>query len=182
MTKSNKTHNAILGMLSIKPMSGYEIRQTMQQSTANFWSESDGQLYPALAKLTKLGLVSCKATKKDNPREKKEYRITAAGKVELKKWLQQEAETHVIRNEFLLKLFFGANVSSEINLEHMRAYRYRTKSRLSGLIETKKKAEQEYKDSPHAPYWIMSIDYGIQLIQGQLVWCDHVIETLGKMK
>ena len=33
---------AILGMLSIEPMSGYEIRQTMQQSTENFWAESDG--------------------------------------------------------------------------------------------------------------------------------------------
>ena len=44
MTKmTSKTPYAILGMLSIEPMSGYDIRQIMRNSTANFWSESDGK-------------------------------------------------------------------------------------------------------------------------------------------
>ena len=137
MTKTNKTRYAILGMLSIAPMSGYEIRQTMQQSTANFWSESDGQLYPTLAKLTTLGFVSCKADKA-SVREKKVYHITTKGITELKNWLAQKSETHIIRSEFMLKLFFGANVSPEISLEHIQAHRYQTKTMLSQLAETKK--------------------------------------------
>src|SRR5262245_35765978 len=117
--KANKTSYAILGMLAFDPMSGYAIRQLMQQSTSNFWSESDGQLYPALKKLTALELISCKSDKA-SAREKKIYRITAKGLTELKKWLTQEPETHIIRNELMLKLFFGANVSPEINLTHIQ--------------------------------------------------------------
>ena len=180
MAKSNKTQYAILGMLSIEPMSGYAIRQLIQQSTANFWSESDGQLYPALASLTKQGLITCKATETVNPREKKVYRITSAGKAELKNWLAQESEKQIVRSEFMLKLFFGANVAPEINLEHVQAYRYRIKSRLAQLLETQKQIKQE--DSPHLPYWLMSIDYGIKLAETQLEWCKDVIHALEKMK
>lgn len=180
MIKTNKTHYAILGMLSIAPMSGYEIRQTMQQSTANFWSESDGQLYPALTQLTKLGLALCKADK-TSAREKKIYHISAKGITELKKWLAQEPETHIIRNESMLKLFFGANTSPETNLEHIQATRYQTKKLLSQLAETKKQLATKHKDSPHLPYWQMSIQYGTDLAEAKLKWCDDVINQLNEM-
>lgn len=182
MKKSNKTHYAILGMLAIEPMSGYEIRQTMRQSTENFWAESDGQLYPALAKLNKQGLVSYKAVESAGNREKKVYRITTKGSSELKKWLVEQAEKQSVRSEFMLKLFFGANVAAEINFDHVQAHRYQIKSMLNRLNETKKKIVQENQDSKHLPYWLMSIDYGIKIAQGKLAWCDSAIATLEKMK
>ena len=181
MTKTNKTHYAILGMLSIAPMSGYEIRQTMQQSTVNFWSESDGQLYPALAKLTMQGLVLYK-TDRTSGREKKIYHITAKGITQLKKWLAQKPETFIVRNELMLKLFFGANISPEISIEHIQAHRYQTKTMLAQLAETKKQLLNTHKDSSHLPYWQMSIQYGTELAEAKLKWCDDVIHELQKMK
>jgi DNA-binding PadR family transcriptional regulator len=38
-------------MLSLRPMSGYDIRKTVQESIRFFWSESYGQIYPALKRL-----------------------------------------------------------------------------------------------------------------------------------
>ncbi len=181
MPKTNKTHYAVLGMLSIAPMSGYEIRQVMQQSTANFWSESDGQLYPTLNKLTTLKLVLCK-TDKTSAREKKVYHLTTKGRTELKQWLAQEPETHIVRNEFMLKLFFGANVSPKISLEHIQAHRYQTKKMLSTLAETNKQLVHEHKDSSHLPFWQMSIEYGIAIAEAKLKWCDKVINDLKNMK
>lgn len=182
MAKSNKTHYAILGMLAIEPMSGYEIRQTMRQSTENFWSESDGQLYPALAALNKRGLVCCKTVESAGNREKKVYRITAKGSTELRKWLFEQAEKQSIRSEFMLKLFFGANVSAEINLDHVQAHRYQVKSGVARLNDTKKSVTEEEKDSQHLPYWLMCIDYGIKIAQAKLAWCDNTISILEKMK
>ena len=46
--RENKTKYAVLGMLSFAPKSGYEISQMIKNSTAFFWSESDGQIYPIL--------------------------------------------------------------------------------------------------------------------------------------
>ena len=42
------TPNALLGLLSLRPMSGYDIRQVISESIGYFWSESYGQIYPGL--------------------------------------------------------------------------------------------------------------------------------------
>ena len=181
MKNLNKTYYAILGMLSIAPMSGYEIKQTMQQSTAHFWSESDGQLYPALKQLTTQKLIICK-NDKANARKKKIYHITTKGLTELKIWLTEEPETFSIRNELMLKLFFGANVSPTTSLDHIEAHRYQTKIILNQLYATKKELLREHKDSSHLPYWQMSLHYGITLAEAKLTWCDDVILELTKLK
>lgn len=181
MKKLNKTHYAILGMLSIAPMSGYDIRQTMQKSTANFWSESDGQLYPALRQLTTHKVIICKVDS-SSAREKKIYQITANGLTALKKWLAEKPETFSVRNELMLKLFFGTNVSPDISLEHIQAHRYQTKMMIDQLTETKKQLVNEHESSPHFPYWQMSIHYGIKLAEAKLQWCDEAIQDLLKIK
>jgi DNA-binding PadR family transcriptional regulator len=48
-----KSKYAILGMLSIAPMSGYDIKKQVETSISNFWSESYGQIYPALRNLAR---------------------------------------------------------------------------------------------------------------------------------
>ena len=181
MIKTNKTSYAILGMLSIAPMSGYEIKQTTRQSAANFWSESDGQLYPTLTKLTALGLVTCTTDKASN-RAKNTYHITALGLAELKTWLAQEPETHLVRSEFMLQLFFGANVAPKISLEHVQAYRYRTKMLLAQLTKTEEQLADKNQDSAHLPYWCITIQYGIQTAEAKLNWCDDTIKTLEIMQ
>ena len=100
---------------------------------------------------------------------------------ELKKWLLQEAETHSVRSEFMLKLFFGANVTPEINIEHLQMERYKTKSKLTQLLEMQQQLTREHKNSPHLPYWLMSVDYGIKTAEAKLSWCDRTLKILEKM-
>ena len=74
----------MLGLLSLGPLTGYQMRQLMQESTANFWRESYGRIYPALQQMQKAGLVEVEALKTSDPRAKgpkarKVYRMTAAG-------------------------------------------------------------------------------------------------------
>ena len=41
---ASATGKALLGLLSIAPMSGYDIRQLIPWSIGQFWSESYGQI------------------------------------------------------------------------------------------------------------------------------------------
>ena len=54
------TPNALLGLLSLGPMSGYDIRQLIPRSIGHFWSESYGQIYPGLKRLSAAGFVEKK--------------------------------------------------------------------------------------------------------------------------
>ena len=45
------TTNAMLGLLSLGPATGYELRQLIEGTVGNFWKESFGQIYPSLRQL-----------------------------------------------------------------------------------------------------------------------------------
>jgi PadR family transcriptional regulator, regulatory protein AphA len=178
MNKTRKTDYAILGMLAIEPMSGYEIRNCMQESTASFWSESYGQIYPTLTRLKVKGLVTYKLAKTRKKTEKKIYQLTRQGREELKKWLSLTPEKHMVRNELVLKLFLGANVAPEVNLEHIRAERHQAQMRLAKLNEIKNQLTLAYPDSIHLTYWLLTLDYGIAVAETRVRWCNEAVTAL----
>lgn len=108
----------ILGFLSSKALSGYELRSLMVNSTAMFTDISFGTLYPALKRLTGKGYVtSYPSTHKKN---KIIYEITSAGRDALKQWLLTPKSNFKMNYEFLSKLFFyqqfeSVNVIDQIN-------------------------------------------------------------------
>ena len=68
MARQAQTSTAVLGALSIEPMTGYEIRQAISTVLGHFWHESFGQIYPCLADLEAAGQVrSTPATDRARP-------------------------------------------------------------------------------------------------------------------
>lgn len=120
--KLSGTAVVILGLLALRPRSGYEIKQTVDRSTRYFWSASYGQIYPELRRLATAGLVEGE----DAPtgaRRKTVYRITAAGRDEFQAWLADPGFGLELRDEGLLKLFFADLLSSEQAIALVRARR-----------------------------------------------------------
>ena len=178
--KLNKTAYAILGLLTIEPMTGYAMRQMMKGSTSNFWSESDGQLYPALTLLSKQKLIVINKTKNESAREKKEYAITTAGHKVLKEWLKEPAETKIVRDEFMLKLFFSANVDSTVILDAMNKKSVELQSGIGYMIKTKKELLQYKEKTSQYLYWDITADYGIALLEAKLKWSNEAIKRILK--
>ena len=107
MSRQNTTRYAILGMLSRKAMSAYDIKKAMVESINYFWSESDGQLYPSLKRLTAEKFLTCVEETTAGGRSKKVYSITKQGLKVLKQWLASDNAQNPPRLEMLLKLFFS---------------------------------------------------------------------------
>src|SRR5579859_5397507 len=103
MAKENKSKYAVLGMVSISPISGYMLKKAFEQSVANFWNESYGQIYPILKQLNDEGLTTSQAEKQAGKPERYVYTITDKGREELRRWLTEPIEYSVERNELLLK-------------------------------------------------------------------------------
>lgn len=116
MVKSlNRSKFAILGMLNLGLNTGYEIKKFIRESTTNFWSESDGQIYPILKKLHNDGLTErlvLDETYEKHP--KKAYQLTEAGKATFNDWLADTNNKLVVRDELLLKCLFGSTVDPEV--------------------------------------------------------------------
>ena len=108
--KEGKSKYAILGMLSIEPMSGYDIKKEVENSISNFWTESYGQIYPVLKNLIAEKLVTKTVESEAGKPDRHVYSLTATGRKELRRWLRQGFAPKIQRDEFLLKLFFGEEI------------------------------------------------------------------------
>ncbi len=179
MSERSRTRYTILGMLTFDSMSGYEIVKAIKESTNHFWSESEGQIYPALSQCVKEELVTCieeSAMRSHNI--KKTYSITTKGRELLSAWLKKEVQPTSIRNELLLKIFFGNHVDRHDTIHHIT----RQQKKLEVELHEYKKIYQElkinYKDSPNLPYWLMTLDLGVQSAETELLWCEKSLSLL----
>jgi PadR family transcriptional regulator AphA len=118
------TAYAILGLLAIGPMSRYDVAAYAQSSIAHFWNIERSQVYAELPRLEKQGLVEGSVVRQRALPTKRVYRLTAKGRARLVEWLEDPAfEPDRFRSEFLVKFFFGEQMSAEAALRLIRGYR-----------------------------------------------------------
>ncbi|MDX1578623.1 MAG: PadR family transcriptional regulator [Gemmatimonadota bacterium] len=173
----SRTPYTILGCLTHRPMSGYDVKQFLERTVVHFWSESFGQIYPALRRLEEEGLVEGRVEPGERGREKTVYRITEAGRQRLAGWLERPAEPVRPRYEHSLKLFFGHVVGPETSLEHVERLRRESRERLDGYraAEAELRERLEEDDAPeHLPYWLAVLRGGVLYDEMVLSWCDEV--------
>ena len=82
--RKTTTTDALLGMLTMGETSGYELKQRIEWSIGNFWSESYGQIYLTLKRLEREGLV---VSSPGGRAGQKIYAITEPGRAHLAEWL-----------------------------------------------------------------------------------------------
>jgi len=177
MAKENKSRYALLGVLSMCPGSGYDIKKFMERSTGNFWSESYGQIYPLLKQLESEGLVAHSTERRAGKPDRYVYTLTAEGRAELQRWLAEPVEQGVERNELLLKLFFGRQCPVSVNSQHVSAYRASLEHLLRKYeaIEERLQRRAAYED---VFYPLLTLRYGKHRCQAMLAWCDETLAAL----
>ena len=74
----------VLKTLSLAPMHGWGISQRVQQISEGVLEVNQGSLYPALQRLEKDGLITSEWDTTDNNRRARYYRLTAAGRAQLR--------------------------------------------------------------------------------------------------
>jgi len=176
------TADAVLGLLSIAPMSGYGMRMIISQSIGHFWSESFGQIYPALRKLTAEGFVEKKTERQKGRPDRHMYSLTTAGRKRLAGWLMVPAVTEVPRNELLLKLFFGSHVPVSASRESVTAFVAMHERALAVYAEIVKEIKQERKSAPQAPYWLMTVSYGQHYSEALVKWGRETLRGLDALE
>lgn len=105
--------HAVLGFLSVTPMTGYDLRKHMDESVAHFWPADQAQIYRTLGQLAADGLVEVRTIPQDGKPDRREHSITAAGLAQLDDWLASPVEYAPTRETFLVRLFFVGRLGPE---------------------------------------------------------------------
>ena len=172
------TPDALLGLLSMAPMSGYDIRMVISQSIGHFWSESFGQIYPALKRLTAEGFVEKKTERQKGRPDRHVYSLTKAGRERLGEWLIISAKAEVPRNELLLKLFFGSHAPVSASRENVEAFVATQEAALKVYAGITKELKRNRTGDPQLPFWMMTLSYGTHYSRALVKWGTETLKQL----
>ncbi len=103
---------AILGFLTIRPLSGYDIKRFFNASVRHFWTADQAAIYRALTELEADALVGHERVEQQTRPDRKEYHITPLGVEAFDRWVTQPAPAVARREPLLLKLFFASRMNA----------------------------------------------------------------------
>ena len=108
------TTYVVLGLVSIRPMTGYELAGYADRSIGNFFPLTRSHIYSELDRLGRLGLLEATEIAQENAPTKRVYEITPDGSDELRHWLEDAVlKEERSRSLFLVRIFFGDRTSPE---------------------------------------------------------------------
>ena len=176
MSTLTPTARVILGMLKLGVRTGYDIKKVIDSSTRFFWTASFGQIYPELKRLRRAGLVHAQ----QEPRGKVKrtvYSLTPKGERALHEWLtDRENVIFEIRDESLLRLFFGDVLSQEEVLENVRMQQQIFEFVLDRFREIEVEAREGIEEGRQYPF--LALRYGLDFITWARDWYAEVERRL----
>jgi len=160
----------ILGLLTRKPMSGYDIKRFLKSLGWLMSSPSFGSLYPALHALSQNGLVIEDSVSQQNKRSRKVYSITEAGKKALQECLSWPATPDITLKSFIIQLIL-ANSSPRAGLiAHLQQRRSQVAIHRAALAQMIDAPGKEVNLKEH-----LALDYGLALAAAELAWLDNTL-------
>jgi DNA-binding PadR family transcriptional regulator len=178
--KTNTSRYALLGMLGIRPMSGYDIKQAIGESIAFFWDESYGRIYPTLQQLATEGLAARKTERHNGRPDRQIYSLTPQGLKELERWLALPVREQKPRSELLLKLFFGRHLPAQEHVRHLEQVRQQHRQLLASCRALEKEVKVQAGNHPDRRYWLITIRFGQHRSRAIVQWCDETIRLLAR--
>jgi len=172
MARGSRTDLAVLGALSIAPMTGYAVRAGIQDVLGHFWSESYGQIYPTLARLEADGCVERRAG--ERPRSSV-YALTDSGGVRLRELLAAPDEPTPPRNGLLLRLFFGHVLGAEEVARLVSVQRDRAVAQLAELAVARAEIDPSEE---HGPFALLTVSAGEHSARAAIAWADEALAVL----
>jgi PadR family transcriptional regulator, regulatory protein AphA len=167
---------AILGLLSWKQMSGYDVKKVIAESDIFYWSGNNNQVYNSLVALNRAGFVTQEIQYQASLPAKKLYSITDKGRAALRDWLRTAPELPELRNTFLVQLAWADALSGEELDSLLGQYEDET------AIQVRMRTERASADQQQAPnrtsreryLWEQIIQHQAAGFQSELEWIRNL--------
>lgn len=176
--------HAILGFLDYQPMSGYDLKKYFDQSVAHFWSATQSHIYKALENLEAEGLVESQLIQQEGKPNRKLYKITDAGKSELRRWVSTPLPVEAKREAWLIQVFFAHNVTNAEIASLFENRIERLRKSLSECQLAQKNIEENYEKvgvRRLQSLWQLTLDYGINYFENEISWLEKTLPVIQKL-
>jgi DNA-binding PadR family transcriptional regulator len=162
---------AILGLLSWRPMSGYDLKKIIADSPAFYWSGNNNQIYKTLVQLHADGLVESEVRQQENYPARKEYRLTEQGATALRDWVISTPELPQFRSTFLIQLAWADQLDAAELDELLARYERGVEMQVLILQEREQRGVLNPARTPREAYlWREIAGYFLTAYTNELIW------------
>lgn len=170
---------AILGFLSWRDLSGYDLKKMFEDSMFLYWSGNNNQIYRTLVQLHKAGWVTNEVQHQESGPSKKVYSITDQGRQELREWVLSAPEVPQLRNSFLVQLAWADQLEAAELDSLLKQYEHEVHMQLLMCREQKQRNRLNPARTERETYlWHMISDNWIAFYETELTWIQRLREEL----
>jgi PadR family transcriptional regulator AphA len=161
----------LLGLLSWKPASGYDLKRIISASEIFYWSGNNNQIYKSLLDLQQEGLVTHQVQLQESLPAKKIYSLTGQGLDALRHSLLADPQPPELHKSFLIQLAWAEYLSDEEILALLEKYAAEIKDRVQMLQQQATRTDGSPDRSKREQYlWRRIQDNLIAAYQTELDW------------
>jgi DNA-binding PadR family transcriptional regulator len=176
--------HGLLGLLSLKPYTGYELKKEFDQAMKYIWQAKTTLIYTELNNMEQKGwLVSERVVQDDKP-NKKIYTITAEGTAEFLSWLaapdDDVSDALTAKSAFFLRVLFAGNTSKAEAVKLLESFREVCLARRvaqRGIREAIARDEEEIS-AQHTLYFGLVARHGEMMLQTRLAWIEEALHAI----
>jgi PadR family transcriptional regulator AphA len=175
--------NAILGLLSWKPCSGYDLKKMFASSASLYWSGNNNQIYTTLLQLQKQGLVTSTTQTQPSLPAKKVYTLTPQGAAELREWVLSMPQPPELHHLFLVQLAWADQLTPAELDALLQAYA--AEVHLQALMQREEARRREAAPSrtPREAYLgHMIMENIVSFYENELRWVEQVRAGLNQFE
>jgi len=173
----------ILGYLSWKPMTGYDIKKLIADSETLPWTANNNQIYQALVQLHKGKLVTKRIEEQVGIPNRHVYTITDAGLQALRDWVVSEPEAPQTRKPFLHQLMWADSLDSQELDAQLEGYLNAVGEKLFFTRVQAEEGLEKPERTPREKYlWNMIYKNWIAQYETELSWIRQMRQELEQME
>jgi len=164
----------VLGLIALKPRTGYDIKRAVDRTIRHFWAASYGQIYPELRRLEDAGWIEGVDAPR-GARSRRVFELTKAGEAALQGWLAGRDTRIEMRDESLLRLFFADTLPMEHGLGLLEGRREGYRQMLDYL-----RSLDDGSGVPDPPFVDLVYRWALDYCEWGIEWCEQQQQRLSR--
>lgn len=177
--------HVLLGLLR-EPQSGYDLKVFFDRSLSYFWPAELSQIYRILKRLEGEGLLKSRAEPSPKGPARRIYRLTPAGRRELRGWLAGEPKFGDERFTHLAQIFLMAECG---DLNQTLRFVKQMRESFNARLSTYRRIEKEWRahdpsfpdiDSDDGFHQHLTLRMGLHRMVASVKWCDETAQRIEK--
>lgn len=172
----------LLGFINYGPMTGYDLKKHLDNSTQYFWHAKLSQIYPLLKQMEEDSWTESSISLQEGKPDKKYYVITDKGREALHAWLKEKPQEIAPHKEAeLLKIFFASALDKEeiiaqleilkqLRQARLQEYETKTADYIRGVVEETGLVRE-------GEMWELTRKFGENYERMYVAWLEQAIQT-----